>query len=71
MLIERLVADKNIRIMCGWEYPGQVPSESTFSRAFAEFADSGLTNKVHEALAFEHLSDDVVWHVSRDCQAMQ
>jgi len=71
MLIDRLVADKNIRIICGWEYPGQVPSESTFSRAFAEFADSGLTNKVHEALVKEHLSDDVVWHVSRDSTAIE
>ena len=36
MLIERLIADKTLRRLCGWEHPGQVPSEATFSRAFAE-----------------------------------
>ena len=35
MLIERLIADKTLRRLCGWEHPGQVPSEATFSRAFA------------------------------------
>jgi hypothetical protein len=38
MLIEYLGADKRSRRLCGWERPGQVPSEATFSRAFAEFA---------------------------------
>ena len=41
MLIERLIADKTLRRLCGWEHPGQVPSEATFSRAFAEFAEAG------------------------------
>jgi Transposase domain (DUF772) len=42
MLIERLTVDKPLRRLCGWEHPGQVPSEATFSRAFAEFARSEL-----------------------------
>jgi len=42
MLIERLIADKTLRRLCGWEHPGQVPSEATFSRAFAEFAEGGM-----------------------------
>jgi hypothetical protein len=32
MLIERLTVDKPLRRLCGWEHPGQVPSEAT-SRA--------------------------------------
>ena len=37
-LIERLSVDKSLRRMLGWERRAQVPSEATFSRAFAEFA---------------------------------
>jgi len=46
-LIERLAVDATL---CGWERASQVPSESTFSRAFAEFAASALPGRVHEAL---------------------
>ena len=31
MLIERLSVDKVLRRLCGWERPGEVPSEATFS----------------------------------------
>jgi len=50
MLIGHLGADKRLRRLCGWERPGQIPSEATFSRAFAEFATSELPTRVHEAL---------------------
>lgn len=49
-LIERVEADKTLRRLCGWSRPYEVPSESTFSRAFAEFAESELPSRVHEAL---------------------
>ncbi len=41
-LIERLAADAVLRRLCGWESRRGLPSESTFSRAFAEFAASSL-----------------------------
>jgi hypothetical protein len=34
-LIERLGVDKSLRRILGWERRAQVPSEATFSRAFA------------------------------------
>ena len=34
-LIERLSVDKSLRRILGWERRAQVPSEATFSRAFA------------------------------------
>src|SRR5271165_2713340 len=49
-LIDRLEVDKPLRRLCGWEHVKQIPSESTFSRAFAEFAASALPERVHEAL---------------------
>jgi len=35
MLIERITVDKSLRRLIGWERPGEVPSETTFSRANA------------------------------------
>src|ERR1039457_4013336 len=49
-LIERLAVDRTLRRLCGWERAASVPGESTFSRAFAEFARSGLPGRAHEAL---------------------
>ena len=49
-LIERLDVDKSARRILGWERRAQVPSEATFSRAFAEFAQGDLPDKMHAAL---------------------
>jgi hypothetical protein len=71
MLIERLAVDKRLRRLCGWERPGQVPSESTFSRAFAEFATCELPSRVHEALIKRTHKDRLVGHISRDATAIE
>lgn len=71
MLIERLAVDKHLRRLCGWERPGQVPSEATFSRAFAEFATCELPSRVHEALIKRTLKDRLVGHISRDATAIE
>jgi len=42
MLIKRLDVDKPLHRLCGLTRLGAVPSEATFSRAFAEFAGSAL-----------------------------
>jgi hypothetical protein len=65
-LLDRLVSDKKMRRICGWENKGDIPSESTFSRAFAEFADSQLPTCVHEALVRQNLSEEIMGHISRD-----
>ncbi|MGC8476387.1 MAG: transposase, partial [Acetobacteraceae bacterium] len=38
LLIDTLSADKTLRRLCGWQRLREVPSEATFSRAFAAFA---------------------------------
>jgi hypothetical protein len=70
-LIERLAADATLRRLCGWEGASQVPSESTFSRAFAEFARSSLPSLVHEALIKRTYEDCIVGHVARDATAVE
>jgi hypothetical protein len=70
-LIDRLIADKTLRRLCGWETRGQIPSESTFSRAFAEFAASALPAHVHEALIKTTHAERLVGHISRDSTAIE
>ena len=65
-LLDRLACDKKLRRICGWERKGAIPSESTFSRAFAEFSESQLPTCVHQALISKNLSEDIVGHISRD-----
>ena len=60
MLIDRLMVDKPLRRLCGWEYRGELPSETTFSRAFAEFARSALPCHLHEALIKQAYKDRLV-----------
>jgi hypothetical protein len=70
-LIERLAADARLRRLCGWEWARAVPSESTFSRAFAEFAASALPSRVHEALIERTHKERLVGHISRDATAIE
>lgn len=69
-LIERLKTDKNMRRICGWESLRQLPSESTFSRAFAEFAETSLPQRAHDALIAKTVSGEVISHNSRDSTAI-
>ncbi len=49
-LIERLAIDRTLRRRCGFSRYCKLPSESTFYRAFDEFAQSLLAERVHEQL---------------------
>src|SRR5208283_1276933 len=70
LLIDVLSADKTLRRLCGWQRAGEVPSESTFSRAFAAFAESALPSRLHQALIQETHADRLVGHISRDSTAI-
>ena len=70
LLIDMLSADKTLRYLCGWQRAGEVPSEATFSLAFAEFATSALPSRLHAALIQETHKDRLVGHISRDSTAI-
>ena len=59
-----------LRRLCGWETLGEVPSESTFSRAFDAFARDGLPQRIHEAMVKKHCGEKLAGHVSRDSTAI-
>ncbi|VAW25486.1 Arginyl-tRNA synthetase, partial [hydrothermal vent metagenome] len=70
ILIERLNSDLSLRRLCGYERRNQLPSQSTFSRAFKEFAEMGLADKVHEYIINEYFDKHIVGHISRDSTAI-
>src|SRR3990172_977336 len=65
-LLERLGSDARLRRLCGWERQHDLPSEATFSRAFAEFAQSKLGEAVHAALIARYEGPRLVGHIARD-----
>ena len=59
-----------LRRLCGWESLGDVPSEATFSRAFAAFAQADLPRQLHTAMFKQHYGDKLAGHLSRDSTAI-
>ena len=70
-LIERLDVDKSLRRILGWERRSQVPSEATFSRAFAEFARGALPDKIHAALIERALGGRIIGAIARDATEIE
>lgn len=72
-LYERLLSDKSLRRICGWEHKRHIPSESTFSRAFAEFSELEIPSRVHDALIKKTFTEheEIVIHNSRDATAIE
>ena len=69
--IEALRASPGFRRICGFVRRAKVPSEATFSRAFAEFTKLGLGEKVHAALVKQWAKPELVGHISRDATAIE
>ena len=63
-----LRADHGLAVLCGFKR--SVPSLSTFSRAFAEFARMGLCDMALSSLARKALGEQLVMHVCRDSTAI-
>ena len=70
-LLDALASDTQLRRICGWKEPWQVPHESTFSRAFDEFARMELPQFVHETLIRETQKDRLIGHIARDSTAIE
>jgi len=69
--LEALRNSTGFRRICGFVTGGDIPSEATFSRAFAEFAKQGLADRVHEALVASCVKTQLVGHISRDATAIK
>src|SRR5690348_13034873 len=60
-----------MRRICGWESLAQIPSKATFSRAFADFAETELPQRTHKGLIEKMLADELILHNSRDSTAIE
>lgn len=69
-VILRLKADKTLRALCGYDSSSAIPSESTFSRAFGDFARDGLAQTVHGAMIERTIKDNLFGHASMDATAI-
>ena len=65
-LIDRITIDSTLRRLCGWESKGEIPSSPTFCRAFSEFADGELPQKLHETMTKQYTQAKLAGHMSRD-----
>lgn len=70
-LLDRLAHDAVLRRLCGWEKTTQIPDETVFSRAFAEFAHSEFAQRVHAAVIQRTQSERLVGHIMRDSSAIE
>lgn len=70
-LLERLRCDRQLLQLCGWSHARRLPHESTFSRAFAEFARTELPQRLHAALIAKTQKDRLIGHVARDATAIE
>jgi hypothetical protein len=68
---EALRTSRGLRRICGYARRSDIPSESVFSRAFKEFAEMKLGEKVHEALVEKFAKPGLVGHISRDATAIE
>jgi hypothetical protein len=70
-LLEALHRDDHLRRICGWNSARQLPHESTFSRAFEEFARMQLPQFAHEALIRQTQQERIIGHIARDSTAIE
>jgi len=65
-LLNRLHVDRTLRILCGWRYANEVPSESTFSRVFDEISTMQIAQKTHEKFVEEYLAKKMFFYNATD-----
>ncbi len=70
IMLDAVCHNPTLRRLCGWETLGDIPSESTFSRAFADFSRDELPQIIHAAMLKVRCADKLVGHISRDATAI-
>ncbi len=71
VLIDAIMSSPSLRRLCGWEYRSEVPSESTFSRAFSVFAETELPSRIHEAMVGDNIGSKLFGHKSTDATSVR
>ena len=69
-LINELHARPNLRMICGFPKQLDIPSESTLSLAFGEFAHVRLGSVVYDVPVHDYLNGKLIGHFSRRSTAL-
>jgi len=69
-LIDRLKIDRTLRVLCGWRYAKDIPSEAKFSRVFDELSELRIAQKTHQKFIQEYLSDTLFMYNASDATAI-
>ena len=70
-LIDRLKIDRILRVLCGWRYAKDIPSESKFSRVFHELSRQHIAQKSHAQFIRNYLSDTLFMYNASDATAIK
>jgi hypothetical protein len=71
LLIETLQTNATLRVLCGWDFSDEVPSEATFSRGFSTFSKESIADVIHATIIKENYFDKLVGHSCIDSTAIQ
>ena len=71
LLIDLLNTCPFLRRICGYERVIDIPDETLFSRAFAEFAERGIPQRVQDYLIKEYQGNQLIGHLSKDSTAIK
>lgn len=69
-LMHALKTTPKLRRICGFESLADIPCESTFSRAFSEFSEIGLGDRVHDVMVQRFVKQELGGHANRDSTAI-
>ena len=70
-LLENLKTNSVLRVLCGWDFVDEVPSEATFSQVFRTFSKEFIPETIHASIIKENYSDKLVGHSCIDSTAIQ
>jgi hypothetical protein len=63
--------DGQLRCLFGWSSACRIPRESTFSRAFQEFAGTELPHRLRQGLILDTQRGRLIGHIARDATAIE
>ncbi len=70
-LIDAVSSSPVLRRLCGWESRSEIPSESTFSRAFSLFAITELPQRIHASMVTKNIGSRLFGHKSSDSTSIK
>lgn len=71
ILIDNIKSSPVLRRLCGWETSIEVPSESTFSRAFSAFAETELPQLIYKSVISCKIGNKLFGHKSTDSTSVK